>query len=427
MFDSAIARATGGRGGERPAARALPREYTGGTGFDAFQGLIADVAEKEGVLPRHLAGLIDIESGFDPNAKSPAGAEGSTQFMPGTAPGYDVQYGDSAAEVRSQVEGAARYLKDLGYRKGDRAAIALAFAKYNAGPGNPGGAGSYPQDVLAASGKYRGQFAGLAGGGGSSAGGGGVRAVDPTMQRDAVQPGASGVSELLRALLEDQKPVMRSAGIAPPAFSARAATPAGYRPVEGGGGPVSSGPDVRSLLDVVRSAEGNVPPESTVTPGRVVGGGGGGGGGRSRGGGGGGGAAEFAGRYPYPTGVRGEIIGTPYSGTHTLGNWQSDNAVDIGVPFGTPIYAQTDGTISKTGGSGNFDGRFGGFNTTLSGEHNAFFYTHLSKLAVKPGERVRKGQLLGYSGKANGVEHLHLGQEHGDPQRRLSKSTLRSR
>jgi hypothetical protein len=28
---------------------------------------------------------------------------------------------------------------------------------------------------------------------------------------------------------------------------------------------------------------------------------------------------------------------------------------------------------------------------------------------------VRKGQLLGYTGEANGVQHLHFGVEHGDP------------
>jgi hypothetical protein len=41
------------------------------------------------------------------------------------------------------------------------------------------------------------------------------------------------------------------------------------------------------------------------------------------------------GGYAYPLARRGKIIGTPYTGTHTLGNWQSDNAVDIAVPVGT--------------------------------------------------------------------------------------------
>ena len=36
----------------------------------------------------------------------------------------------------------------------------------------------------------------------------------------------------------------------------------------------------------------------------------------------------------YPLGAHGPIIGTPYHGTHTRGNWQSDNAVDIRIPNG---------------------------------------------------------------------------------------------
>lgn len=43
--------------------------------------------------------------------------------------------------------------------------------------------------------------------------------------------------------------------------------------------------------------------------------------------------------------------------------------------------------------------------------------THLSKLAVEAGQHVKRGQLLGYSGSANGAPHLHLGVEHGDPQK----------
>ena len=54
---------------------------------------------------------------------------------------------------------------------------------------------------------------------------------------------------------------------------------------------------------------------------------------------------------------------------------------------------------------------------TLDTKGNAFFYAHLSKLSVHAGQHVKKGQLLGYSGSANGSPHLHIASEHGDPQK----------
>lgn len=118
----------------------------------------------------------------------------------------------------------------------------------------------------------------------------------------------------------------------------------------------------------------------------------------------------------YPLGRKGTIIGTPYHGTHTLGNWQSDNAIDIKVPVGTPVYAVTAGTIGPRIGAFNTSNpRFAGLRLTLTGGGNSFYYAHLSRLAVQAGETVTAGQLLGYSGEANGVAHLHFAVEKGTP------------
>jgi hypothetical protein len=123
----------------------------------------------------------------------------------------------------------------------------------------------------------------------------------------------------------------------------------------------------------------------------------------------------------YPLGRKGNIIGTPYTGTHTLGNWQSDNAVDISVPIGTPVVAIADGTIgSNIGSLGAAAGsRFAGLRVQLNGSGNSWWYGHLSRLTVKAGQHVKAGDVIGYSGSANGVAHLHLGQEHGDPRATL--------
>jgi murein DD-endopeptidase MepM/ murein hydrolase activator NlpD len=115
----------------------------------------------------------------------------------------------------------------------------------------------------------------------------------------------------------------------------------------------------------------------------------------------------------YPLGVHGPIIGTPYHGTHTRGNWQSDNALDIAVPVGTPVIALADGVIVKTFKSAS--GVTAGWQVTLRGASNAWFYGHLTTVRVKAGDHVRKGQTIGTSGSANGVAHLHIGQQFGTP------------
>lgn len=113
----------------------------------------------------------------------------------------------------------------------------------------------------------------------------------------------------------------------------------------------------------------------------------------------------------------GKIIGTPYKGTHTLGNWQSDNAIDVALRPGTPIRAVTDGVVVKAHGNPRDTGRFGGIAVTIKGKHGGIFYTHLSSSRVRAGQRVRRGQVIGGSGVANGVAHLHFGVERGDPRR----------
>jgi murein DD-endopeptidase MepM/ murein hydrolase activator NlpD len=118
-------------------------------------------------------------------------------------------------------------------------------------------------------------------------------------------------------------------------------------------------------------------------------------------------------RTPYPLAVHGPIIGTPYHGTHTRGNWQSDNALDIAVPEGTAVLALADGVIEKTYNSPS--GVTAGWQVTLRAVDNAWFYGHLKTVRVQAGQRVLRGQTIGTSGSANGVAHLHLGQQTGTP------------
>lgn len=119
----------------------------------------------------------------------------------------------------------------------------------------------------------------------------------------------------------------------------------------------------------------------------------------------------------WPTAKHGKIIGTPHSGTHTLGNWQSDNAIDISVPNGTGIQAVLNGVVEKVkGGYSGGSSRFDGYQATVRfADGQRAFYTHLSKVNVKQGQKVKAGQVIGASGSANGVPHLHFGVEKGNP------------
>jgi murein DD-endopeptidase MepM/ murein hydrolase activator NlpD len=117
----------------------------------------------------------------------------------------------------------------------------------------------------------------------------------------------------------------------------------------------------------------------------------------------------------YPLAVHGKLIGTPFAGTHTLGNWQSDNAVDLGVPIGTAMIAVDSGRVVKVSPHPQDGSRFAGDAITIVGDHgNSFFYKH-GVSNVKSGQRVHKGQKIGTSGSAVGVPHLHFGIKHGDP------------
>ncbi len=83
---------------------------------------------------------------------------------------------------------------------------------------------------------------------------------------------------------------------------------------------------------------------------------------------------------------------------------------DMGAQCGTPVYAAADGqvvTATSISGYGNYLGIDHG---TVAGRPVATGYAHLSRFAASPGQQVRRGQLVAYSG-ATGVGtacHLHF-------------------
>ena len=84
-----------------------------------------------GVDPLFLTALIQVESGFDPEAVSVSGARGLGQLMPTTAQGLGV----NPQDIDGNVKGCARMVAGLLQRYAHRSdGKALVLASYNAGP-----------------------------------------------------------------------------------------------------------------------------------------------------------------------------------------------------------------------------------------------------------------------------------------------------
>jgi soluble lytic murein transglycosylase-like protein len=95
-----------------------------------FAAEIDAAAARHGVNPALLRGLIRAESNFNPRAGSPAGAQGLTQLMPGTARGLGVT---NPFDPVQSINGGAKYLRQQLDRFGGD--VTKALAAYNAGPG----------------------------------------------------------------------------------------------------------------------------------------------------------------------------------------------------------------------------------------------------------------------------------------------------
>ena len=85
-------------------------------------------------VPPELVWIAEVESTFNPSARSPAGAVGLFQLMPSTAKhlGLQIEPEDQRLDPSKNGQAAAKYLKDLYDRFDD---WPLAIAAYNGGEG----------------------------------------------------------------------------------------------------------------------------------------------------------------------------------------------------------------------------------------------------------------------------------------------------
>src|SRR5215472_14635227 len=107
------------------AVPAGPQSSTPGDYIDQARRAAASA----GIDPEIFTRQIQQESGFNPNAQSPAGALGIAQFMPATAQGLGIDPMNAAQSLVAAAQEDARRLQQYG---GD---WAKTLASYNAGPG----------------------------------------------------------------------------------------------------------------------------------------------------------------------------------------------------------------------------------------------------------------------------------------------------
>jgi soluble lytic murein transglycosylase-like protein len=94
------------------------------------------IAEQHGLRPELFVAQIHHESGFNPHARSKAGAQGVAQIMPSTARKWHVDPHNPIAALHAAARNMAAYIRT--YRRAGHdqpTAEKLGLAAYNAGPG----------------------------------------------------------------------------------------------------------------------------------------------------------------------------------------------------------------------------------------------------------------------------------------------------
>lgn len=93
-------------------------------------------------------------------------------------------------------------------------------------------------------------------------------------------------------------------------------------------------------------------------------------------------------------------------------NGTGHNGIDLGVPTGSPIRAAADGVITDTGDTDIACPR-ASYGRWILVKHQiglSTLYAHLSVISVRPGQEVKRGDIIGYSGNTgySTGPHLHF-------------------
>ena len=118
-----------------------------------------------------------------------------------------------------------------------------------------------------------------------------------------------------------------------------------------------------------------------------------------------------------PEGPHGPLPGRPTAGSGF--GWRADpftgqrafhRGLDIPVPVGTPVFAPLAGEVVRVDRDGVGRGAINGNAVFIQTDRYVWIYLHLSAVAVRVGDRVSRGQIVGrtgQTGRATGP-HLHV-------------------
>ncbi|WP_306204026.1 transglycosylase SLT domain-containing protein [Actinoplanes sp. RD1] len=112
------------------AVRPASLQNSGSLAGVPYADMFVKAGAKYGVSPKLLAAVAKVESGYNPQAVSKAGAQGLMQLMPATARGLGV---DNSFDPQQAINGAAKLLSS---HLKEFKSLPLALAAYNAGGGN---------------------------------------------------------------------------------------------------------------------------------------------------------------------------------------------------------------------------------------------------------------------------------------------------
>ncbi len=113
-------------------------------------------------------------------------------------------------------------------------------------------------------------------------------------------------------------------------------------------------------------------------------------------------------RYPYAMPANGPITsGFGFRHDPFNGHWQMHTGIDINARYGAPVRATASGIVSYAGWDNG-----GGYGIQVEINHlNGFLtkYAHLSRVAVRVGDTIQRGDVIGYVGSTGYsiAPHLH--------------------
>ncbi|GHS90268.1 hypothetical protein AGMMS49957_15880 [Synergistales bacterium] len=103
------------------------------------------------------------------------------------------------------------------------------------------------------------------------------------------------------------------------------------------------------------------------------------------------------------------VTGKITSGYGRRGKRRMHTGIDMPMPANTPIGSAADGIVADTGSSKN--AKYRGYGNTVVIDHGngvSTLYAHCLKLAVKPGTRVKRGDVVAYVGRTGRATTTHV-------------------